>query len=338
METDRSSRTLSGDDALVKSYISLPINYVLSLSSFLRSLPAFQSLPHSHRTYLCKTNIRPLILPNSYELSQSCFSDPIQVTSETSRRTTKARFSLGWTRTRVLGADVRRIVVSTISPHSSHRSIEIDRRSDRHTPLVDRSVLFDVPLHLLRSDELQQRQNETILRIDDNWERLRHVVMEIPPSSSRVEPSDSNLLQLDPRFPSNDSRGNRHQRASSHAAGTFDCARNFEPASFLGYQSYLIRHIFPFVCRSFLSCLAFVGTFLSSSNKRGSCTLHLIRLSAHATLVLFSHCQIVSFGTSTEKLLWGRGYRLSLSLSLFFLSFSQSCFFLFLFFCWLYNR
>ena len=89
MEIDRASRTSTGDDALVKAYISLPINYILSLSSFLRSLPAFHSLSHSHRTYLCKTNLRPLILPNSYELSQSCFSDPVQVTSESIRRSTK---------------------------------------------------------------------------------------------------------------------------------------------------------------------------------------------------------------------------------------------------------
>jgi hypothetical protein len=52
---------------------------VLAISSFLKSLPAFYSLPRSTRINLCKTNIRPLIFPNVHELNQSCYSEPWQV-------------------------------------------------------------------------------------------------------------------------------------------------------------------------------------------------------------------------------------------------------------------
>ncbi|CAF1013512.1 unnamed protein product [Adineta ricciae] len=51
---------------------------VLSVSSFLKSLPAFYSLPRVIRNYLCKTNIRPLIFPNIYELQQCCYHEPWQ--------------------------------------------------------------------------------------------------------------------------------------------------------------------------------------------------------------------------------------------------------------------
>ena len=58
---------------------TLTMCIVLAVSTFLKSLPAFYSLPRSTRNYLCKTNIRPIIFPNVYELNQSCFSEPWQV-------------------------------------------------------------------------------------------------------------------------------------------------------------------------------------------------------------------------------------------------------------------
>jgi len=50
-----------------------------SFISFLSSIPTVQSLPKSDRTYLCKHNIRPLILLNLHELGQLCYSEPWQV-------------------------------------------------------------------------------------------------------------------------------------------------------------------------------------------------------------------------------------------------------------------
>ncbi len=58
---------------------TLTMCIVLAVSAFLKSLPAFNSLPHLTRSYLCKTNIRPLMFPNIHELNQSCFSETWEV-------------------------------------------------------------------------------------------------------------------------------------------------------------------------------------------------------------------------------------------------------------------
>ncbi|CAF0903478.1 unnamed protein product [Adineta steineri] len=58
---------------------TITMSIVLAVSSFLKKLPAFYSLPRSTRNYLCKTNIRPLIFPNLHELNQTCFAEPWQV-------------------------------------------------------------------------------------------------------------------------------------------------------------------------------------------------------------------------------------------------------------------
>ncbi|CAF3973624.1 unnamed protein product [Adineta steineri] len=58
---------------------TITMSIVLAVSSFLKTLPAYYSLPRSTRNYLCKTNIRPLIFPNLHELNQTCFAEPWQV-------------------------------------------------------------------------------------------------------------------------------------------------------------------------------------------------------------------------------------------------------------------
>ncbi|CAF0892584.1 unnamed protein product [Adineta steineri] len=58
---------------------TITMSIVLAVSSFLKTLPAYYSLPRSTRKYLCKTNIRPLIFPNLHELNQSCYAEPWQV-------------------------------------------------------------------------------------------------------------------------------------------------------------------------------------------------------------------------------------------------------------------
>ena len=61
---------------------TLASSIVLAFSTFIKSLPAYYSLPRSARNHLSKTNIRPLMFPNIHELSQSCFSEPWQVNNK----------------------------------------------------------------------------------------------------------------------------------------------------------------------------------------------------------------------------------------------------------------
>ncbi len=75
------NRTLeiSDEKSINKHPKTLTMSIVVAISSFLKALPAYYSLPRTTRNYLSKTNIRPLIFPSVYELNQSCFSEPWQV-------------------------------------------------------------------------------------------------------------------------------------------------------------------------------------------------------------------------------------------------------------------
>ncbi|CAF1388192.1 unnamed protein product [Rotaria sordida] len=61
---------------------ALPMTLTISLCSFLQSLPAFHSLSHINRMFLCKNNLRLLLFPNMFELRQSCFFEPWQISLE----------------------------------------------------------------------------------------------------------------------------------------------------------------------------------------------------------------------------------------------------------------
>jgi hypothetical protein len=63
----------------INHHASTIVNTMKSFISFLSSIPTVQSLSKSDRTYLCKHNIRPLILLNLHELGQLCYSEPWQV-------------------------------------------------------------------------------------------------------------------------------------------------------------------------------------------------------------------------------------------------------------------
>ena len=63
----------------IEDYAILPMSVTRSLSTFIRSLPAFQTLPRPTQKVLCEANLRRLIPLNLYELNQSCFSEPQQV-------------------------------------------------------------------------------------------------------------------------------------------------------------------------------------------------------------------------------------------------------------------
>jgi len=63
----------------INHHASTIISTMTSFISFLSTLPTVKSLHKSDRTYLCKHNIRPLILLNLHELGQVCYSEPWQV-------------------------------------------------------------------------------------------------------------------------------------------------------------------------------------------------------------------------------------------------------------------
>ncbi|UJR21641.1 hypothetical protein I4U23_024718 [Adineta vaga] len=55
------------------------VNKMTSFILFISTIPTVKSLPKDDRIYLCKHNIRPLILLNSHELDQQCYSEPWQL-------------------------------------------------------------------------------------------------------------------------------------------------------------------------------------------------------------------------------------------------------------------
>jgi len=71
------------DDPYVKLnyHASTTINKMSSFMLFLASIPTVKSLRKSDRMFLCRHNIRPLILLNSHELDQLCYTEPWQVKS-----------------------------------------------------------------------------------------------------------------------------------------------------------------------------------------------------------------------------------------------------------------
>ena len=63
----------------IEDYAMLPMSVTRALSTFIRSLPAFQTLPRPVQKALCEGNLRRLIPMNLHELNQSCFTEPRQV-------------------------------------------------------------------------------------------------------------------------------------------------------------------------------------------------------------------------------------------------------------------
>ena len=63
----------------INYHASMITNTMKSFIAFLSSIQTFKSLSKSDRIFLCKHNIRPLILLNLHELSQLCYSEPWQV-------------------------------------------------------------------------------------------------------------------------------------------------------------------------------------------------------------------------------------------------------------------
>ncbi|CAF4181302.1 unnamed protein product [Rotaria sp. Silwood2] len=64
----------------INYHSSTTVNNLTSFTSFLSSIPTIQTLAKSDRMFLCKHNIRPLILLNLHELEQLCYSEPWQLT------------------------------------------------------------------------------------------------------------------------------------------------------------------------------------------------------------------------------------------------------------------
>ncbi|CAF1632411.1 unnamed protein product [Rotaria magnacalcarata] len=66
----------------INYHASTTVNNITSFRTFLSSIPPVQTLSPSERTFLCKHNIRPLILLNLHELEQLCYSEPWQLTCD----------------------------------------------------------------------------------------------------------------------------------------------------------------------------------------------------------------------------------------------------------------
>jgi hypothetical protein len=73
------TRSYSYETMPVKPHSALPMSLTASLFPFLRSLPAFHSLPQINQIYLSKNNLHVLLSLNRFELNQTCYSEPWQV-------------------------------------------------------------------------------------------------------------------------------------------------------------------------------------------------------------------------------------------------------------------
>ena len=65
----------------INHHIAIRLNNITSFLSFLLSLPMIQELSNNDRYYLCKHNVRSLILANIHEIEQACFTELWQVNS-----------------------------------------------------------------------------------------------------------------------------------------------------------------------------------------------------------------------------------------------------------------
>lgn len=63
----------------INYHATTTVNNIESFRTFLTSIPPVQNLLQSDRLFLCRHNIRPLILLNLHELEQLCYSEPWQV-------------------------------------------------------------------------------------------------------------------------------------------------------------------------------------------------------------------------------------------------------------------
>ncbi|CAF3566477.1 unnamed protein product [Rotaria sordida] len=63
----------------INHHTAMRLNNITSFLSFLLSIPIIQTLSISDRYYLCKHNIRALILANLHEIEQTCFTESWQV-------------------------------------------------------------------------------------------------------------------------------------------------------------------------------------------------------------------------------------------------------------------
>ncbi|CAF3382811.1 unnamed protein product [Rotaria socialis] len=70
---------ISQKEKQLNHYKMLPMSITFALGSFLKELPAFQSLSRTNQLFLCKNNLRRLIFMNFHELNQACFSEPWQI-------------------------------------------------------------------------------------------------------------------------------------------------------------------------------------------------------------------------------------------------------------------
>ena len=64
--------------------------------SFVLSIPSIRLLSAFNRYYLCKHNLRSLILPNLHEIEQTCFTEPRQVNNSPILLMLKIKYSFSF--------------------------------------------------------------------------------------------------------------------------------------------------------------------------------------------------------------------------------------------------
>ncbi|CAF1575282.1 unnamed protein product [Rotaria sp. Silwood1] len=155
------------DDACVKInyHSSSTVNNLTSFTSFLSSIPTVQTLSKFDRIYLCKHNIRPLILLNLHELEQLCYSEPWQLTCDN----LSAEY--------VCGSNLYPEFVNT-----KHRAEQILITDPVVTRLWLLVLFFSTPLHCYYQQalpEIDTNQRRAIMKIQDTyitllWKYLVH--------------------------------------------------------------------------------------------------------------------------------------------------------------------
>ena len=86
------SQVPSDANVKIHYHTTTTVNKMTSFILFLSAIPTVKSLPKSDRIFLCKHNIRPLILLNAHELDQLCYSEPLQVSESAEKKDVSRTF------------------------------------------------------------------------------------------------------------------------------------------------------------------------------------------------------------------------------------------------------
>ena len=136
-----SGRSSDNEHLSLQHHTTLPMNLTMSLFAFLGALPAARSLSFMNQTYLSKHNLRSLLFPNMFELSQLCFTEPWQVKPGVPVYETLS-FLLDLPGAIDMEMDLWAGAVRDSSVHHPASRTLTDNRSDHYASLDGRSLLL----------------------------------------------------------------------------------------------------------------------------------------------------------------------------------------------------